>query len=193
LPTQIFEAFYQQGQPEKGLKLISYLFFDPAQRSHPHSHLFRASVINEYPLLLAAYNTKKDSRLRSQLIQKLYSAALIARSPEVKTAALDTALHLLNQADTIERQRKQYALDAQFELISHKMKAELAGHATAGSAEFFRPKSQATPHKHLLSNQDISTLTAIINLLLEDMSPEVKERAHTVWATSKNLNLTFTG
>lgn len=191
LPSEIFKAFYQDNQPQLGIKLLGFTFFDRAQRRHQHSHIFRETLIKEYPLLLEAYKAITHSPIRFRLIQMLASESLIEQSPDVKCVILDTVNTLLAHTSHIERKRRQYLQDLQLEMIAQKIKAELAGRATAADPDFCKLIAGVPHHKHLLSQNCVSTLKSIITNYLEDFAPDVKELATTHFDATKTLSLSL--
>lgn len=175
LPSQIFSLFFNETKPKEGLKLLSEMFFDRHHRTFRNADKFRAAVIFALPDILASYPDSQNEHLRSRLIALTCNQAIIDRAITSQLAFIDTATYLLNQTRAKKDLHKQKQLEAIYASIEAKIKAELAGKASAFTAPLIN--STREPINILLSNKDEHNLQEVLLLLALSPAKEISDRA----------------
>ena len=176
LPSDIFTALYKDNDPDKAMALIKSMFFDPSQRSFKHSDKFRASIILAIPEILAWNSQKNEAQFGVKLISMRTKQAIIDQALASQMAFIDTALHLLAQQQTKKDMKRQKQLKVIYKSIEAKIKAELAGKASA----FTAPPNQYMASDEIeltLSPENEHNLKEVLLLLSLSPAPDVQERA----------------
>lgn len=181
LPEHIFTAF-SHADPSAGLKLVNDLFFDPRQRLHPHADKFRAAVILTSPDILDMFPTEKFQAFRSQFIASLAKQTISDKSLTAQIAYIDAATHLLTQNNDRKTAQQKAQLDQIFASLESKIKAELAGKASAFTAPAIKHRPTRDLHI-LLTPEDEHNLNEVLLLLALNPAPEIANHAqHTLKA-----------
>jgi hypothetical protein len=176
LPIQIFYEFLEKKDIEKGIKLTSEMFFDRSQRSLSDSDKFRASVILAIPEILITFASNKHRQFRTRLISMLSNQTIIDQAIPSQMAFVETALYLLAQAKNKRNMKEQKKLEAIYKSIEAKIKAELAGKASAFTAPILKPTNEKGDDI-LLSEVDEHNLKEVLLLLSLSPAPEINQKA----------------
>lgn len=174
LPSDIFEALFEQYDSEKGLKLMQKMFFDRAQRNFVHADKWRASVILTTPEILRQYPQEKFDQFRAKFIRLLANQAIIDQAIPSQLAFIEVALRLLTQIERHRLKIEQEQMEAMFAGIEAKIKAELAGRASAFTAPLVR-RSIKQKDPIIITREEAANLHEV--LLLLAISPAIEVRA----------------
>lgn len=178
LPSEIFEALYDESDVKKAEKLINRMFFDKVQRNFFNSSEMRASVILALPEILRQYPQGKYDDFRSSLIKMMANQAIIDQALPSQLAFIEIALRLLTQIERHKKQLEEEKLDAIFSSIEAKIKAELAGKASAFTAPL-RMFSDKKIDPIILSEESAHNIHEVLLLLSISPALEIRDEAKT--------------
>jgi len=176
LPSEIFEALYDESDVKKAEKLINTMFFDKVQRNFLNSSEMRASVILALPEILRHHPQGKFNKFRTSLIKMMANQAIIDQALPSQLAFIETALRLLTQIERHKKQMEEEKLDAIFASIEAKIKAELAGKASAFTAPI-RTYSDKKKNPIILSEENAHNIHEVLLLLSISPALEVRDEA----------------
>jgi len=190
-PNRILRTLVDDNNFQEGLKLASEMFFDRRQRSYQHADKFRAAVILALPQILSQYGGINDVSFRSRFVGLVANQAIIDQGITSQMAFVETATILLMQQAKDKNRKREEKLRALFSSIEAKIKAELAGKASAFSAPIVVDKRKADEGV-LLSSEDEHNLKEVLLLLSLSPAPEVADKARVAIKIIEN-NLEKTG
>lgn len=176
LPSDIFKSLFDDKDPNKGLKNIQTMFFDRRQRSFPHADKMRASIILTTPEVLREYPQKNYATFRSKFVRILTNQAIIDQAIPSQLAFIEIALRLLTQLERHRLQGEKERLEVMFHLIEAKIKAELAGKASAFTAPI-KTYIDAPKDPIILTKEDAENLHEVLLLLAISPALEIRHEA----------------
>jgi hypothetical protein len=176
LPSEIFEALYNRNDTKRAEQLIKAMFFDKVQRNFLNSSEMRAAVILALPEILRQFPQGKHNRFRTSLIKMMASQAIIDQALPSQLAFIEVALRLLTQIERHKKILEEEKLDAIFASIEAKIKAELAGKASAFTAPI-RTFSDKKKDPIILSDVNAHNIHEVLLLLAISPAVEVRDEA----------------
>jgi hypothetical protein len=176
LPADIFKALFDDKNPEAGLKAIQKMFFDRAQRNFLHADKMRASIILATPEILREYPQEDFAQFRTKLMRMLANQAVIDQAIPSQLAFIEVATRLLTQLERHRLQMEKERLEVMFHMIEAKIKAELAGKASAFTAPI-KTYVDAPKDPIILTSEDGENLLEVLLLLAISPAIEVKTEA----------------
>ncbi|MFC1653309.1 hypothetical protein ACFL1M_00490 [Patescibacteria group bacterium] len=176
LPEHIFEKLHHEKKLGEALKMIQKMFFDRPQRNFQHADKMRAAVILSTPEVLRQHPQDKFKSFRSKLIRLVSNQAIIDQAIPSQLAFIQVALRLLTQIERHNLEIEKEKLHAMFAGIEAKIKAELAGKASAYTAPI-RPYKDKKKDPILLSEENALNLHQVLLLLAVSPALEVREDA----------------
>lgn len=177
LPSEVFEALYDESDIEKAEKLINTMFFDKVQRNFFNSSEMRASVILALPEILRQYPQGKYDDFRINLIKMMANQAIIDQALPSQLAFVEVALRLLTQIVRHKKHLEQEKLDLIFASIEAKIKAELAGKASAFTAPIRSFSENIEKDPIILSEENAHNIHEVLLLLSISPALEVRDEA----------------
>lgn len=176
LSADIFKVLFDDKNPEAALKSIQKMFFDRSQRNFPHSDKMRASIILTTPEILREYPQDTHADFRTKLIRMLANQAIIDQAIPSQLAFIEVATRLLTQLERHRLQMEKERLEVMFHMLEAKIKAELAGKASAFTAPI-KTYIDAPKNPIILTEEDGENLQEVLLLLAISPAIEVKNEA----------------
>jgi hypothetical protein len=177
-PPQVFRKFYLEKSPQIGTKLFRQAMTDPLQRQYPESDIMRATLIREIPTIFSAYNQPEFQAFRSQLIRLSSKSTITEEAIEPKLAYIDIAQELITKASATTRQIRQLRINAELNLLSAKIKAQLAGAASPFTAPYRQLLAPDRPTPQI-THQDINLMVTTLHQLSYSPAKEISTKADT--------------
>lgn len=157
-PLAIKQAFLTERDPELGLHLINHLFFDKRRRQQPHADTYRTQVVQLLPEIFTAYPKSMDQVIRSTLVRKIAHLACLEQAIDPREAIIHVFKNLITKCAAIETLRRQHRLNLELTTLEARIKAELAGKATAGDPAFIALYEAPPAPNHSLTSEDLSLM-----------------------------------
>lgn len=176
LPADIFKLLFDKNSPELGLKAVQKMFFDRAQRNFLHADKMRASIILATPEILREYPQENYAEFRTKFIRMVANQAIIDQAIPSQLAFIEVATRLLTQLERHRLQMEKERLEVMFHMIEAKIKAELAGKASAFTAPI-KTYVDIPKDPIILTNEDGENLHEVLLLLAISPAVEIKTEA----------------
>lgn len=187
-PTQIFRLLYQENDTDGALKLIDKILFDKTQRKYPYSDIMRATIITEIPRIIESYQTPKHSKFRNRLIHQLVLLAQTETALQPRHSLITTYKSLLITTANLSRRIRQHRIDTQLNMLSAKLKAELAGIASPYTASYGHLVDMPQVNQ-ILTQEEVDILIEALKHLTSSLSPEISDSAKFTLAHIESYDL----
>lgn len=160
------------------LNLINLQFFDLRQRSSLHSDVYRTRTIEMISDFILSHPEKQFQSLRSKLIRKLSLLTCVEQGIDPNHAIIQVLSSFISLTYQTEISRQQDYEKYQGEMLTARIKAELAGKSTALDPQFVTLTERPPLSQHFCTPSDLKLMFKALDRLADSDIPEIALSAH---------------